>query len=52
MKVIMMVYVYKNVWQKVVMILLTVAPGILEIHFAVGGVRGNILERIGQELAG
>lgn len=34
------------------MILLTVAPGILEMHFAVGGVRGNILERIGQELAG
>lgn len=34
------------------MILLTGTRGTLEIHFVVGGVRGNILKRIGQELAG
>lgn len=34
------------------MILLAGTPGILEIHFAVGGGRGNISERISQKLAG
>lgn len=43
-----MVYGYNNMKQEVVMILLTVTPGILEIPLAVGGVRRNVLGRRGQ----
>lgn len=39
---------YTNVKQEVVMILLTVTPGILEIHLVGGGVRGNVVGKRGQ----
>lgn len=45
----MVVYVHKKVKPEVLMILLTVTPAIVEIRLAVGGERGNVLERRGHK---